>query len=225
MDPQTRYIFGLTGGIATGKSTVSGILRELGTLVIDADVIAREVVAPGSQGIDAIVEAFGAHVLLPSGGLDRAALGELVFADDAARATLNAITHPRIAQAMMTHANQGFEQGHTWVVYDAALLVENNIHAMFAALIVVYVDAATQRARLSARDKLAPAQVQARLDAQLPLEDKVRAADYVVHNGGTRAQTRAHVERLHHALSRAVEDTTPKPATRQWFGPLPDSFS
>lgn len=225
LDSSTQYIFGLTGGIATGKSTVSSILTELGTLVIDADVIARDVVAPGSAGLAAIVDAFGAEVVLPTGALDRAALGEVIFSDDRARATLNAITHPRIAQAMMQRAAQGFEQGHPWVVYDAALLVENNIHTMFAALIVVYTDVLTQQARLIARDDLSQTQAQARLDAQLPLERKVRAADYVIHNGGTRHQTRARVELLHQTLCDAVAQGAPKPPERHWFGPVPTSFS
>lgn len=189
-------IIGLTGGIATGKSTVSKMLVALGVRVIDADVVAREVVEPGSKALDEIVEAFGERVLADDGSLDRPTLGTIVFADDQARATLNQITHPKIAMAMMEHARAAGRAGYRWVVYDAALIVENNIHHALAGLIVVSCSSETQVERLRSRDDLTAEEAQARIDAQLPLADKVAAADWVIDNDGTLEETRAQVETL-----------------------------
>lgn len=201
-------VVGLTGGIATGKSTVTKMLRQLGARVIDADVIAREVVAPGTEGLAAIHETFGDEVLASDGTLNREALGRLVFADPAARARLNAITHPRIAMTMMQRAAEAGNEGLAWVIYDAALLVENGIHEMLPASIVVACSEDTQRRRLIARDGFTPAEAEARIDAQLPLAKKIAVADWVIDNDGTLAQTEAQVRAVFDELVRR-------------FGPLP----
>jgi len=188
-------IFGLTGGIASGKSTVSWMLRELGAHVLDADVIAREVVAPGTPGLAAIAEHFG-DVLAPDGSLDRKALGARIFDSPAERAALEAITHPRIRQAFLEQSWALAESGVTELFYDAALLIENRLHEGMDAVVVVWVPREVQLARLMARDSLTLPQAQSRLAAQLPLEEKRRLATDVIDNSGSREQTRLQVEAL-----------------------------
>lgn len=200
----TFAIVGLTGGIASGKSTVARRLGEHGVPVIDADQIARRVVQPGAPALDDIVEAFGQHILREDGSLNRPALGELVFRDKRARATLDAITHPRIAQQMAAQAQALRAQGHAWIVYDAALIVENGMHAWLDALIVVAVTRQTQLARLVERDQLTPEEAARRVDAQLPLADKVAVADYVIDNNGSLADTFAQVDVTFQGIDHAL---------------------
>lgn len=201
----TPIIVGLTGGIASGKSTVSAHLESLGVCVIDADRIARQVVMPGEPALAEIVEAFGQGVLGEDGALDRAALGQLIFEDPSARGRLNSITHPRIAQRMMLEAAQAFSSGHAWVVYDAALLVENKIYTYLNALIVVSLAPQVQLERLMGRDNLSLEQAQARINAQLPLADKVAVADYIIDNSGDKAQTLEKVSALYALIDQAVK--------------------
>src|SRR5688572_16022933 len=196
-------VIGLTGGIASGKSTVAAILRELGAHVIDADLIAREVVAPGSKGLDAVVERFGRELLTADGSLDRKALADLVFADPSARGDLNAILHPLIAAASAAEMARLAAAGAPVAIYEAALLVENRVHDRLDGLIVVSAPEEIQLARLRARDGLDETAARARLAAQLPLRDKVAAADWVVDNGGAPEDTRAQVE----AIWRDLEST------------------
>lgn len=179
-----KTVWGLTGGIACGKSTVARRLAQRGAYVIDADAIARDVVAPGTDGLAAVVETFGTGVLLADGSLDRAALGARVYSDAAARARLEAITHPRIRQASFERMLAGSETDSPFIVYEAALLVETKQHTNFAGLVVVACSAATQRARLMARDLLDATAADARIASQLPLESKVAVADFVIHNDG-----------------------------------------
>lgn len=205
-------ILGLTGGIASGKSTASAMLRERGARIIDADVIAREVVEPGQPAHADIREAFGEAVFHDDGTLDREALGAQVFGDANARARLNAITHPRIGQRMMQRANEARASGLSWVVYDAALIVENGIHEWLDSLIVVACSEQTQIARLMARDGIDAEAARARIDAQMPLADKLAVADYVIDNDGTLDQTRQQVAALYDEVDRRVaEHGTAKP--------------
>jgi dephospho-CoA kinase len=190
---------GLTGGIASGKSTVARAFAELGVPIVDADRIARDVVVPGSEGLAAIVAAFGPGVLDESGALDRKKLGEIVFADPDARKRLNAITHPRIA-ARSAAELAAIPESVPYAIYEAALLVENGIHRALPALVVVAVDHETQIARLMKRDGVDRSAAEQRIGAQLPLADKVSVADFVIDNGGTEEQTRAEVARVHRAL-------------------------
>lgn len=132
-------VIGLTGGIASGKSTVAAMLRALGAPIVDADLLAREVVEPGTPALAEIEARFGAEVLGPDGRLDRKRLGERVFADPGARAALNAITHPRIAQASAAALAELATAGHKVAFYEAALLVENRLHERLGGLIVVSV--------------------------------------------------------------------------------------
>jgi dephospho-CoA kinase len=176
-------LFGLTGGIACGKSTVAGFLRNRRLPVIDADEVAREVVSPGSEGLADIVAVFGPGVLDASGCLDRGKMGTLVFTDDKARAKLEAITHPLIRQQTQRRARDLAEQGDPMAAYEAALLVENGLADAFRPLVVVVVEPATQIARLVARNSLTEEQARARIASQMPLREKASLADHVIDTG------------------------------------------
>jgi dephospho-CoA kinase len=193
-------LVGLTGGLATGKSTVSAILRSLGCVVLDADQLAREVVAPGEPALAAIVEAFGRDVLGPDGALDRKRLGALVFTDPDRRRRLEAITHPAIRDRFLARLaeleTQGFEG---IVVWDAPVMIETGGHRAMEKLVVVVADAATQRARALARDGDA-ADAERKIANQMPLADKAKLADYVIDNSGDRAATEARTREVHAAL-------------------------
>jgi dephospho-CoA kinase len=194
-------IVGLTGGIASGKSSVAAILRTEGVVIVDADEIAREVVAPGSAGLAAVVQAFGTSILTAEGELDRKALGARVFADPAARKQLEAITHPRIFARSMEKLAAVAASGGPYGVYDAALLVENGSHRMMQALVVVAAARALQRARIVARDGLSEAEADARIDAQLPLERKIAVADHVIWNDADLDTLRARTLDVHRLLT------------------------
>jgi dephospho-CoA kinase len=200
-------VIGLTGGIASGKSTAAKILAELGARVVDADQIARDVVQKGQPALADIVAAFGEDVLLPDGALDRRRMGALVFADVDLRRKLNAITHPRIAAETQARLGQLREAGEPLAVYEAALLVENGAQAGLDGLIVVACEPATQRARLMARDGLTAAEAEARLAAQLPLAEKVAVADWVIDSNGTLAETRTATRRVWEQVVAAEKRT------------------
>lgn len=189
-------IIGLTGGIASGKSTVSTMLRALGAHVIDADQVARDVVAPGTPALAEIAAHFGPEVLLPDGTLDRKKLGARVFADAGARKALERITHPRIAAATQQEIARLGAAGVDPVIYDAALIVENRLYTWMQGLIVVSVPDAVQVARLMIRDDIDEAAAEARVAAQLPLADKVAVATHVIDNSGVQSETEAQVRAL-----------------------------
>jgi dephospho-CoA kinase len=191
---------GLTGGIASGKSTVSRVLAQLGVGIVDADQLAREVVAVGSDGLREVVATFGAGVLTPEGSLDREKLGAIVFGDEQARRKLQAITHPRIAQ-MGAERIAALQSGPApYVIYDAPLLVEVGAHKGFAALIVVAAAEPTQIARLHSRDGLSGLQSSQRIAAQLPLARKIEAADYVIYNDGSLAELEQRTREVHEQI-------------------------
>jgi dephospho-CoA kinase len=189
-------LFGLTGGIASGKSTVAARFRERGLPVIDADILAREVVAPKSEGLAAVVEAFGDGVLDESGALDRKRLAEIVFTDEARRKRLNAILHPRIGALTAMRASELADRGEKAACYEAALLVENGLAEAFRPLVVVAVDEAVQIARAMERDRATFEEASARVRAQLPLAEKVKLADHVIDNSGSREATRARADEV-----------------------------
>ena len=178
------HVFGLTGGIASGKSSVARRFRERHVPVIDADELAREVVALGSDGLRAVVEAFGEGVLHADGSLDRGRLGDLVFSDAEKRSTLNGIVHPRIAAASATRIGE-LARNEAVACYEAALLVENGLADAFRPLVVVAASPEVQASRMGSRDGLDEPRARARIAAQRPLEDKVRLADVVVRNDGS----------------------------------------
>jgi len=184
-------LVGLTGGIASGKSTVGRLLREAGVAVIDADVLAREAVAKGSAGLTAVVGRFGEGVLDDDGNLDRKKLGAIVFHDDAARRDLNAIVHPEVARLAMERLAALRDAGTDVAVYEVPLLFENGLDAMMDTTILVACPDDVQRARIMARDGLSDADARARTAAQMPLAEKRRRAKHVIENDADLATLRA----------------------------------
>lgn len=184
----------LTGGIATGKSVVARVLRDAGLAVIDADQVARDVVAPGTPGLAAVMARFGTGVVRPDGALDRAALGRIVFADAAARHDLEALLHPRIRAVLETFYAGGAASEPA--VAEIPLAYETGWGARVDCVVVVACHPDLQRARLRARDGLSDADARRRLAAQWPIEDKVRLADAVVRTDGDLAATLREAARL-----------------------------
>jgi dephospho-CoA kinase len=220
----TAYVIGLTGGIASGKSTVAKLLVDKGALVVDADQLARAIVEPGQPALAELVARFGAAILTPEGDLDRKRLGAIAFADPAARVDLGRITHPRIAAASARAIADASELGAHVVFYEAALLVENRAHAGLAGLIVVAATPGVQEQRLITRDGLTLDEARARIASQAPLAAKLAAATWVVTNDGDPAELAAQVDaivdeieakcgaiRVPNGKPRAAS-TTPRPA-------------
>jgi len=183
-------VFGLTGGIASGKSTVAAVFRDEGVAVVDADEVARAVVEKGSEGLAAVVEAFGAAVLAADGTLDRKALAARVFGDDDARKKLERILHPRIGMTSAARFAALGENGCELACYDAALLVENGLAEMFRPLVVVAAPRALQLSRIVARDGVSEVEANARLDAQADVGKKLAAADITIWNDADLAALR-----------------------------------
>jgi dephospho-CoA kinase len=190
---------GLTGGVASGKSTVSAIFAELGAVVVDADLLAREVVAPGTDGLAAIVAAFGDEVLTADGALDRAAMGALVFADAEKRRVLEGIIHPRVrARAAEIEASAPPD---VVVVHDIPLLTETGQAASFDAVVVVDVPVETQVQRMVALRAMSREEAESRIAAQASREDRLAIATYVVDNTGTLDQLRTRVAEVYAELA------------------------
>ena len=196
-------LVGLTGSIATGKSTVSAMFRDLGCVVLDADLLAREVVEPGEPALAQIVEEFGRDVLQPDGTLDRKKLGAVVFGDAARRRRLEQITHPAIRDRFLRHLAELEARGFDGLVlWDAPVMIETGGHRAMEKLVVVATDEATQRARLQARDGIDAVEVARKIGSQMPVAEKAKLADYVIVNAGDRAATEARVREVHAALLR-----------------------
>ena len=189
---------GLTGGIGSGKSTVSARLAELGAVVLDADKAARAVVEPGTPGLSAITAAFGAGVLAADGSLDRAKLAGIVFADEAALGRLNAITHPLIHEHIRAAEEAAIAAGGDDVVlvHDVALLAEWGRAKEFDLVIVVDVPAETQLERLTGPRRMAEDQARARMAAQASREQRLAVADIVIDNAGTREELDRRVDEV-----------------------------
>ena len=196
-------LIGLTGGIGSGKSTAADLLAERGAVLVDSDVVAREVVEPGTDGLAAVVERFGAGVLRDDGTLDRPALGALVFGDDAARADLNAILHPRIrARAGELRAAALASDPDAVVIDVIPLLVESGQADRFDEVIVVDVPVEVQVERVMERNGLSRAEVEARIDAQASREERLAVATHVVDNAGSLTDMECQVDALWAELSR-----------------------
>ena len=196
-------ILGLTGGIASGKSTASARFAELGVPIVDADLLAREVVAPGSDGLAEIVTVFGREILDAEGALDRKKLGAIVFEDADLRRRLEQITHPRIAALSMQRMAQIATSGAPYGLYEAALLVEKGTHQAMNGLVVIAASPEVQLARVMARDGLDEASARARLAAQMPLADKIAVATWVIWNDGDLDALRARVDEVHREILAA----------------------
>ena len=203
-------VAGLTGGIASGKSTVAGMLREAGARIVDADRIAREVVQPGRKAWKAVRARFGEGVLQPDGTLDRGKLGHLVFQDHALKAVLEDIVHPFVFRQMAADLRH-IAAAHPGavVVLDIPLLIESGLHNQLPFTILVYVPEAVQRMRLIRRDGLSEADARARIQAQMPIEAKRAHADLIIDNTGPIEATR----RQTLALYRRLRGATPRPRT------------
>lgn len=195
-----KPVVGLTGGIACGKTTVAKMFSDLGIPVIDADELAREVVEPGTPGVRQIVDEFGEGVLDEAGRLDRKTVADLVFGDEDARETLNAIMHPLIAAAGGEHIMAYQDDPAPYLLYEAALLVETRSYQAFSALVVVSAEESIQRLRLIARDGFTVREANARIASQLPLARKIAVADHVVVNNGDLDGTQRQVAEIHEKL-------------------------
>jgi dephospho-CoA kinase len=203
------HLFGLTGGIASGKSTVARRLRARGVPVLDADELAREVVARGTDGLAELVAAFGAEVLTTAGDLDRKRVADIVFRDAGARARLNAIVHPRIGALTAARSAEVASRGEPLGCYEAALIVENGLAEAFRPLVVVSAPEALQVARAMARDGATEEDARARVRAQMPLAAKAAVADHVIENTGSLAELVARSDEVFDAvcLAKNVDPT------------------
>jgi dephospho-CoA kinase len=178
-------LVGLTGGIASGKSTVAEILKRQGAAIINADVLAREVVEPGHQAWTEIVNTFGIAVLQPDRTLDRQKLRAIIFDDAAARKKIESIIHPQVRALAEQRIREHAAAGYAVIVYEVPLLFEGNLQEWLRPVILVACDVDTQLNRLQSRDNLSAAQAQKHIDAQMSLEAKRRLADYVIENNGS----------------------------------------
>lgn len=188
-------IIGLTGGIASGKSTVSAILKDLGAHIIDADQIAREVVAPGTQALAEILEAFGSDVLADNGALKRSELSRIVFNDGESLEKLNQITHPRIIAAIEDHIHKGLGKEEV-VILDAALLIELNLRFLVDEIWLVCVDPKVQIERVVQRESMSIIDAEKIIRFQMPLDEKRKAADICIDNNGTLESLKEQVIKL-----------------------------
>lgn len=195
------FTLGLTGSIATGKSTVSKILASAGIAVIDADIVARKVVEKGTVGLEKIVSSFGADLLL-DGELNRSKLGEIIFHDEAKREQLNEIVHPLVCEEMLSERDRLFRAGESIVVLDIPLLYESQLTDLVDRVLVVATTEEIELSRLMARNELSKEEALARIRAQMSINDKVKLADFVVDNSGTKQETEKQVNELLHELKR-----------------------
>lgn len=195
-------ILGLTGGIASGKSTVADCFVECGAVLVSADQLAREVVNPGSPTLERLVDLFGMGILTAGGSLDREILGQKVFADPEARRMLESVTHPAIAHLAECRLAELSKLPHDLIVYEAPLLFEAGAESRVDQTLVIVVDPAVQMQRLLDRNTLTETEARQRITAQWPQADKVQKADYVIDNSGSLEQVRVMVEVLYDYLTR-----------------------
>ncbi len=198
-------IFGLTGGIASGKSTVASMLVARGIPIVDADVLARQAVLPGSPAIGEIARVFGSAVVAVDGSLERKALGAIVFADPDKRRALNAIVHPRVAELARERFASHAASGVRLLGYEVPLLFENGLDAMFTPTVLVALPRDLQIERLCVRDGSSKEQAAQRVDAQLPLEQKLERATYVVWNVGTPEELAVKVDEIAARLRETLD--------------------
>ena len=199
---------GLTGGIGSGKSAVTRLLAEHGAVVVDADLVAREVVEPGTEGLAKVVAEFGEQVLKPDGTLDRPALGALVFADPEKLAALNSIVHPLIGQRTAELLEQARASGARVLVHDVPLLVESHLAEAYDAVVVVAADPETQLHRLTTLRGMSEQEARQRIAAQAPLADKLAVATHVISNDGPIEELAPQVDRVWADLTAEEASTT-----------------
>jgi len=198
------FIVGLTGGIATGKSTVSRIFKDLGCPVVDADEIAREVVKPYQPAWKALVQNFGRHILLPNEEIDREKLGKIVFGDDAKRRVLNKCTHPAVYSSIWWALLKYFVKGEKFVILDLPLLYESGVSLfLLKDVIVVYCDRDTQLQRLMERNNFTQSDAELRINAQMSLDEKCKRSSYIINNSSNRETTEKQAKRLYETFTRS----------------------
>ncbi|KAJ7745421.1 dephospho-CoA kinase-domain-containing protein [Mycena maculata] len=195
-------VVGLTGGIATGKSSVSNLLKGKHIPVTDADVLARQVVEPGTPALAKIAAFFGSEILQADGTLDRKKLGSVIFNDEVKRRKLNSIVHPAVRRAMWWGVLKHWIRGSKYCVVDVPLLIEGGLWKWVGTVVVVYCSADVQLARLMQRDGSSREDATSRLNSQLAIADKVQYADRVIDNSGSLVDLEAHVDSLVQALDR-----------------------
>lgn len=187
-------IIGLTGSIASGKSTVANLLKDRGYPIVDADEIARLVVEPGSQVLQEIETIFGAEVISSDGSLNRTAMGKLIFGDDMKREQLNAIIHPAIRKELISQKEAHLTAGAKTVILDIPLLFENKLHDYVEKILVVSVTPEIQKVRLMSRNQLSEQEADSRIATQLPIKVKEQGADAVIDNNGDLSETERQVD-------------------------------
>ncbi len=198
---------GLTGSIAVGKSFVLEILRELGAFTLDADLTAREVVAPETKGLKLIVKHFGEEILQPNGELDRIKLGAIVFADEAKRQLLNSIVHPIVHETQSIWlAERESENRNAIAVIDAALMIESGGWERFHKLIVVFCEPALQLERLMSRNNLSQIEAIKRINSQMPQDEKKKYADFLIDTSDGFADTRRQTAEIYEQLKLLIEE-------------------
>ncbi|MCZ8536257.1 dephospho-CoA kinase [Paenisporosarcina quisquiliarum] len=189
-------IIGLTGSIASGKSTISAMLKEKGYPIIDADLVARLVVEPGTETLSEIERVFGDQVMNKDGTLNREALGQLIFHEPAKRKQLNDLMHPAIRAEMLRQRDELFEQGEKTLIMDIPLLFESHLQHFVDKILVVSVTEEMQLQRLMQRNSLPEEEAKARIRSQLPISEKEKGADAVIYNNGSIEQSKVQLERI-----------------------------
>ncbi|MBV5123092.1 dephospho-CoA kinase [Bacillus halotolerans] len=189
-------VIGLTGGIASGKSTVANMLIDKGITVIDADIIAKQAVEIGMPAYRQIIDEFGEDILLENGDIDRRKLGALVFTNEQKRLALNSIVHPAVREEMLKRRDESIANQETFVVLDIPLLFESKLESLVDKIIVVSVTKELQLERLTKRNQLTEEEALSRIRSQMPLEEKVSRADNVIDNSGTLEETKQQLEEI-----------------------------
>ncbi|EAE7066114.1 dephospho-CoA kinase [Listeria monocytogenes] len=184
---------GLTGSVATGKSTVSNMIQQAGIPLVDADIAARKVVEPGTEGLKEIVAYFGEEILLADGTLDRAKLGEIIFKDKEKREKLNEITHPRVKDYMLEARELFFRAGEELVFFDIPLLFESHLESLVDQIVVVWTTPETELKRLMERNNLTKEDALRRIESQMGIDEKARKADFVIDNNESLEKTQKQV--------------------------------
>ncbi|EAG9755728.1 dephospho-CoA kinase [Listeria monocytogenes] len=184
---------GLTGSVATGKSTVSNMIQQAGIPLVDADIAARKVVESGTEGLKEIVAYFGEEILLADGTLNRAKLGEIIFKDKEKREKLNEITHPRVKDYMLEARERFFEAGEELVFFDIPLLFESHLESLVDKIVVVWTTPETELKRLMERNNLTKEDALRRIESQMGIDEKARKADFVIDNNESLEKTQKQV--------------------------------
>ncbi|EJO7006509.1 dephospho-CoA kinase [Listeria monocytogenes] len=184
---------GLTGSVATGKSTVSNMIQQAGIPLVDADIAARKVVEPGTEGLKEIVAYFGEEILLADGTLNRAKLGEIIFKDKEKREKLNEITHPRVKDYMLEARERFFRAGEELVFFDIPLLYESHLESLVDQIVVVWTTPETELKRLMERNNLTKEDALRRIESQMGIDEKARKADFVIDNNESLEKTQKQV--------------------------------